>query len=410
MTNASVEAVRAMPGRIQRNICLLGLFIAWMVGYADRVAISTAIIPIGQEFSLSPVQVGYALTAFYVSYAIVQPFGGWLADRFGSRIVLFACVFSWSVFTSLTGFAWSFLSLLLIRFFFGLGEGSFSPASTVAIAENFPKSERARAKSLILSTVFLGSAVGSGFIAAGVTHMGWRWPFHILGIIGIVIACVLWVCVRPQPRKSAAELAHSRQGQGGWWTILKRPDVIKVTVIWMGASVIFVGLQSWMPSYLAKERGIDILHIGIASIIPYVVGFLGTNAVGWLLDKVGAGREKECMMAGAVLCAVFLALLINVTSLTAIVVLWSLSLLAFNLIFATVFTVPLKYFPEGIIGSVTGVMQMGGQLAGAMAPAVMGLLISSTGSYLTAFWFPVAAVVVSFLVALSWRTLPAAAH
>lgn len=406
MSKVSYDGEKAVfPGRLQRNFCLLGLFIAWIVGYADRVAISTAVIPIGHEFNLDAAQIGYVLSAFYLSYSLVQPIGGWLADRFGSRMVLIACVLSWSVFTFLTGYAWSFISLILIRFFFGFGEGSFSPASTVTIAEYFPKNERARAKSLILSTVFLGSAVGSGFIAAAVTNMGWRYPFHILGVVGIFATLLLWVCVKPQPKKSSQVLNTLKKDQN-MMSIIKRPDVLKVTLIWMGASVIFVGLQSWMPSYLFKVRGIDILHIGVASIIPYVVGFLGTNAVGWLLDKIGAGHEKACMMVGAILCAIFLMLLINTTSLPIIVILWSLSLLAFNLLFATVFVVPLKYFPNAIIGSATGVMQMGGQLAAAVTPTVMGLLITSTGSYFTAFWFPVFAVSISFIVALFWKVSP----
>lgn len=166
--------------RSQKIASLSGLFLAWAVGYADRILMSVAIVPISHEFALDAGQAGLLLSAFYISYALMQLAGGWLSDHFGSRIVVVCCIVAWSVFTSATSFAWSFASLLVIRFMFGLGEGSFPPASSVTVAEVFPKSERARAKSFLISTVFLGNAAGAGLIGATVAYLGWRGSFHIL--------------------------------------------------------------------------------------------------------------------------------------------------------------------------------------------------------------------------------------
>jgi MFS family permease len=96
------------------------------VGYADRIVMSTAIIPISKEFALDAQQAGMVLSAFYVSYALMQLMGGWLSDRYGSRIVVVMCVVAWSLFTGLTSTAWSFSSLLLIRFCSALA-GMFLP-------------------------------------------------------------------------------------------------------------------------------------------------------------------------------------------------------------------------------------------------------------------------------------------
>jgi len=147
--------------RWQKIACLSGLFLAWAVGYADRILMSVAVIPIAHEFSLDAGQAGMLLSAFYVSYAVMQLAGGWLSDRYGSRIVVVFCIVAWSVFTSATSFAWSFASLLAIRFMFGLGEGSFPPASSVTVAEVFPKLERARAKSFGSNPGVLASAMTS---------------------------------------------------------------------------------------------------------------------------------------------------------------------------------------------------------------------------------------------------------
>ena len=335
----------------------------------------------------------------------MQLLGGWLSDRYGSRIVVVMCVAAWSVFTGLTGAAWSFISLVVIRFLFGVGEGFFSPASSVTVAETFPKEERARAKSFLISTVFLGNAAGSAGVALAVVYLGWRSAFHILSVIGLVVAGILWLALRGGMAGQRGKIGERPKNQ--LRELVRRPDALKLTFIWFGTSIVYIGMISWMPSYLLKTYRIDLLHIGIASTIPYLIAFFGTNAVGWLLDRHGKGREKSFMMAGALGSAVFLALMISTSSITLLVVFWTLCLLSFNFVYATVFSIPLKHFPEHLIGSATGLMNFGGQLAGSLAPFVMGtLIVMFGGSYLAALSFLVASALFAFIVATTWRAQP----
>ena len=399
------QAVSPAYTRMQKTVCLAALFLAWAIGYSDRIVMSTAIIPISREFALDAGQAGLLLSVFYVSYAVMQLLGGWLSDRYGSRIVVVMCVALWSLFTGLTGLAWSFGSLLVIRFMFGVGEGFFSPASSVTVAETFPKPERARAKSFLISTVFLGNAAGSAGVALAVVYLGWRSAFHILSVVGLAVALMLWLALRDgmagQRGRMAAHPKHQLR------ELLRRPDVLKLTFIWFGTSIVYIGMISWMPSYLLKAYRIDLLHVGIASTIPYLIAFLGTNVVGWLLDSHGKGREKHFMMAGALGSAVFLALMISTTSITLLVAYWTLCLLSFNFVYATVFSIPLKYLPEHLIGSATGLMNFGGQIAGSLAPSVMGaLIVEFHGSYLVALSFLVSSALLAFIVAITWRAQP----
>lgn len=119
------QAISPAYTRMQKTVCLAALFLAWAIGYSDRIVMSTAIIPISREFALDAARAGLLLSVFYVSYAVMQLLGGWLSDRYGSRVVVVMCVALWSLFTGLTGLAWSFGSLLVIRFMFGVGEGFF---------------------------------------------------------------------------------------------------------------------------------------------------------------------------------------------------------------------------------------------------------------------------------------------
>jgi len=388
--------------RSQKIACLSGLFLAWAVGYADRILMSVGIVPISREFALDAGQAGLLLSAFYVSYALMQLAGGWLSDRYGSRIVVVCCIVAWSVFTSATSFAWSFASLLAIRFMFGLGEGSFPPASSVTVAEVFPKSERARAKSFLISTVFLGNAAGAGLIGATVAYLGWRGSFHILSCAGFAVALFLWFALRGG---ITAQRAHAASSPRQSWTVLLRiPMAWKLTAIWSFTSLLYIGVQSWMPSYLMKTYGVDLKQAGLATMLPNLIAFAGTNGVGLLLDKHGKGRERMFMVFGAFFSAVFLALMITTVSIYLLLIYWTLLLLAFNFVYATVFAAPLRHFPEQLIGSATGLINFGGQIGGSVAPAAMGALITASGgSYLPAFCLLLASALISAVVAMSWQ-------
>ena len=392
------------PGfsRSQKIACLSGLFLAWAVGYADRILMSVAIIPISHELALDARQAGMLLSAFYVSYSLMQLAGGWLSDRYGSRIVVVLCIVMWSVFTSATSLAWSFASLLVIRFLFGIGEGSFSPASSVTVAEVFPKSERARAKSFLISTVFLGNAAGAGLIGATVAYLGWRGSFHILSAAGFAVALVLWLALRGGITAQRERAAN--RPQQPWGSLLRSSMAWKLTAIWSFTSLLYVGVQSWMPSYLMKTYGIGLEQVGLATMIPNLIAFAGTNLVGLLLDKHGKGRERMFMVLGAFFSALFLALMMTTTTIYLLLIYWTLLLLAFNFVYATVFAAPLRHFPEHLIGSATGLMNFGGQIGGSIAPVAMGALIAATGdSYLAAFCLLLASAITSAVIATTWR-------
>ncbi|HZR77288.1 MFS transporter [Bradyrhizobium sp.] len=178
----------------------------------------------------------------------------------------------------------------------------------------------------------------------------------------------------------------------------------KLTAIWSFTSLLYIGVQSWMPSYLMKTYGIDLKQVGLATMLPNLIAFAGTNVVGLLLDKHGKGRERMFMVFGAFFSAVFLALMITTASIYLLLVYWTLLLLAFNFVYATVFAAPLRHFPESSIGSTTGLMNFGGQIGGSVAPAAMGAMIAASGgSYLAAFYLLLASAVTSAVVAFYWR-------
>jgi MFS transporter, ACS family, hexuronate transporter len=388
--------------RLQKTSCLAGLFLAWAVGYADRILMSTALVPISQEFALNAREAGMLLSAFYISYALMQLVGGWLSDRFGSRIVVVMCIVMWSVFTGATSLAWSFASLLAIRFLFGVGEGSFSPASSVTVAEVFPKPERARAKSFLISTVYLGNAAGSGLIVLTVAKLGWRGSFEILSVIGIVVAAILWMSLRGG--MSGQRERRAERPRVIWREVLRMPMAWRLCAIWFFTSMLYVGVQSWMPSYLLKAYGIDLKQVGMAVAVTNLIAFAGGYYVGVLLDRYGKTHERLFLVMGALMGTIFFALMITTSVIWLLLVYWTLFLLSFNFVYATVFAAPLRHVPEHLIGSTSGLMNFGGQMGNTITPIVTGALIAASGgAFFSAFWVLLAAGALSVVAAATWR-------
>ncbi|MFT8316729.1 MAG: MFS transporter [Sporolactobacillus sp.] len=393
----------AFKNKSNRYLMISVLFLAWFIGYFDRLAINIAIIPIGKEFSLTAAESGLILSVFFISYSTMQLFGGMFADKIGAKKVLIACVLAWSVFTGLTGFAVSLASLLVIRFLFGIGEGSFSPASSVAVAENFPRSGRARAKSILLSSYQLAGIVGSFGIASLLAMYNWRMAFHILAILGIAVSILLFFFLpatdKREKRKDEKKISFKQ--------LIKIDLVWKVLIVWFGISIVDWGLASWMPSYLVNSRHLNLINMGLLAAVPTTCGFLSIIFSGWLLDKWMNGREKYFLIYGSLGTAFFLFLMFHAQTIPFAIIFWALCQISFCSVFVTIFAIPLKYLPGNSIGTATGTINFGGQVAGIIAPALIGFLVTMFhGSYHAAFWTLVIAALISALTGLTIKRRP----
>jgi ACS family hexuronate transporter-like MFS transporter len=392
-------SVASLYSPLRKTAVLVILLLSWILANADRVAMSIAIIPIRHEFQLNASMAGLVLSSFYVSYALMQLGAGWLSDRMGSRTILVFSVACWSVFTALTGAAGGIASLLLIRVLFGIGEGGFVPASTVTVAEAFPVKERARAKSLVIGASLLGSAIGSGGIAALIHTYGWRNAYEVFGAVGVAIAIALWLIVK----KSAPRPASARAA-GGYRALLRSPVLRTTMIIFFCCNIVYVGLISWMPSFIIKTRHVDILHAGALSAVPYLISFVFLNLVGWLLDKVGHGRERLFMVFGACMITVFLILMATAESMPLLLTFWTLCMIGYAFVYGTVFAIPLKHLPDTVVGGAAGIINFGGQLAAAIGPLVIGALVDAThGEFVLAFLFLLAAGVGAIVFSLLWK-------
>ena len=203
-----------MPARYK----VLGLMFALtLITYLDRVCIGATATVMSAELGLSKVQMGEVFSAFVLGYVLFEIPGGWLADRFGARALLTRIVIWWSAFTAVTGLAWNYTSLIVVRFLFGCGEAGAFPGTASAISRWFSFSERGRAQAVIMVGSRLGGALAPPLVIALMNIMGWRGVYWVFAGFGLVWAVfwTSWYRNSPEehPSVDAEELAFIQKGR-----------------------------------------------------------------------------------------------------------------------------------------------------------------------------------------------------
>ncbi|MCY9005889.1 MFS transporter [Peribacillus frigoritolerans] len=355
----------------KRHMILALLFLGWCLSYLDRMAMNVGIVEIAKDFNLSPSVMGVVLSSFFAGYALMQVPGGWLADKFGSRKVIVVAILFWSLFTVFTGMAWSLMSMIIIRFMFGLGEGGYPAASSKAIADVYPKEERPSAQTTMMSSNSLGGVIAPLIATPLLVWIGWQNLFIVIGIVGVLVAALLWYYLKPENMQADSSEKETLE-KTSFKDLVKIPIVWQLSIMWFGMSTLIWGLTSWMPPYLVGERGLDLLSMGMLTSIPALTGAIGTIIGGKLVQSYLSGKEKYLAIVSSILVILFLYLLFNAPSVTLVITFQSLCTIFHGLVFATIFALPHKVFSKNNIGLAIGVINLGGMIGAFLAPMVMG--------------------------------------
>lgn len=400
----------------ERYTILAILFITWVVSYIDRMVMTVAIPYIAADFNLSPVAMGVVLSTFFAGYAIFQIPGGMLADKFGPRKVMTAGITWWTIFTVITGMAKSLHPMLFIRFFFGVGEGVFPGSSWKTIANWFPVKERTTANAFMMSSNFLGPAIAPLFVVAVMATWGWRTVFYSLLVPGAVIILLLWFFVKDtpeeSPRISSQELEEIKGSEpvalgatgkkATFADVIKSPIAWQCFLTWFAYDITFWGFMSWVPTFLVKERGYEMVKMGITASIPFFVGTLGLILGGYVSDKFFKNNRKVLVVITNLLGAVFLYATYSASA-SSILAYMTLTGLFIGMAFGAIWGLPMNVMPKEIMGSASGFINMAGQIAGFISPMVIGYLVQVSGNFQSAFMFLIAGSVASALIASTIR-------
>ena len=385
------------------------LYLAFCISYIDRAAISIALGQIGKDFNLQASELGVVISVFFLGYSLMQIPGGWLADRFGSKYVIVISIALWSVFTVSTSFAWSLGSLIAIRLVFGIAEGGFPPAAIKAVAEMFSKDNKPKMTAFLTSSNYAGSMIAPLVMAPLILSLGWRHAFEVIGFAGIAFAVAYVLLVPNDPKSESGQgYRHAASAKRIDWAttrmLLKTPFLWQLVVVWFGLSCVNKGLDSWMPLYLLQQRGLDLKSVGVLVPIPFLLATIATAIGGWVMTCFFADREKYLLVGSALLTGIFLFAMYRSETVAALIVFQSFVYFFKSFVLATVIALPTKVLHESQIGTGIGMVNLGGQIAGFVAPMVMGFLVSASGSFDTAFGFLIVMTALSVAVASTLRT------
>lgn len=296
-TKPDLSTARKIPTRF---FLILGTFLLSLLLYIDRVCISAAKQPISESLGLSEIQMGWILSAFALGYALFQTPSGILADRFGPRKVLTAIVSFWSLFTALTGAAWNYLSLLMVRFLFGVGEAGAFPSIAHAVYSWIPIRERGITNGINFSGSRLGAAFALPLIAWMITEIGWRNSFYILGLLGFGWATFWYFWFRDDPshhgsisQQEKDYILKNRQqpdpepsGQKSF----KLKSLIRSRNMWLtmlqyfSSNFTFFFTLTWLFPHIQERYQLQSVEAGFYSSTPLIFGALGNWFSGWWVD------------------------------------------------------------------------------------------------------------------------------
>jgi ACS family glucarate transporter-like MFS transporter len=382
---------------------VLWLFVLSAVSFLDRTNISIAGPSIQHELGIDNIRLGWVFSAFLLGYAAFQVPGGWLACRFGPRRVLTAGVLCWGVFTALTTVVSSRLAhalviLIAIRFALGAGEAVMYPSTNQFVARWIPIAERGRANGWIFAGVGAGAGLSIPALTWIISHNGWRASFWFCALLGVLAGLVWYLLARDEPeehpllsRKELRLIQMTRSASGAgtqgtplpWRAALVNRNVAALTLSYFTFGYVAWIFFSWFFIYLAQVRGLNLKANAFFSMIPFLAMTVCCLTGGWASDTLSRrlglrlGRCGIAVFAFA-LTAVFLVAGSHAKSAYVASVILAGGAGALYLSQSSFWAVSADIAEERS-GVVSGVMNMGCQIGGAVTASLTPYLAARFG-------------------------------
>ncbi len=364
------------------------LFSGTFINAIDRASLSSAAPILMKEFGLDEAKMGIALSSFFWFYLLMNIPAGRIADKYGPKLTLGWAAALWSVGSAFTGLATNFLHLILARVGVGVGESASFPVNAKIVNNNFPPHERGMAVGWYTSGLRLGFAVTPILMAWLIANWGWRVAFYATGF-GSLAWVLLWyftyaemtpapLAKNPDPEPAPAKTPLL--------ALLRNRTVIGLLLCKFFQDYLFYLFVTWLPGYLVLSRGFSIIKMGWYASLPWIAGFIAQPLAGWISDRlihrgisVTLSRKSIIIVMHLVAASVVVVGYVN-DAMTAVWLL-TLSVACESAATSILWTTCTDVAPRAAAGSLAGIMNTAGALAGILAPTVTGFLVKITGSF-----------------------------
>ncbi len=420
---STAPAPSARAGSFRWVICGL-LFLATTINYIDRQVVALLAPTLSGLFHWTDVDYSYIVFNFTLAYAIGLLAMGRVIDWLGTKTGFALAIVAWSVaaiahavahqytgpaipslaldektgftFVSLAG---SVAGFSIARFALGLGEAGNFPASIKAVAEWFPRKERALATGLFNSGTNVGALVAPLAVPWITLTWGWEWAFVATGALGF-LWLVLWLAMyrspREHPRLSPDELAYIESDPieavtpVPWARLLPHRQTWAFAVGKFMTDPIWWLYLYWVPDFLHRVHHIDLKGSALPIFVIYQIATIGSVAGGWLPARLlergwSLNAARKTAMLVPAFCVLPIMFAPFVSNLWGAVVLIGIAASAHQAWSANIFTFSSDMFPKRAVGSVVGIGGMAGAVGGMLISLVVGQILQTTGSYVPIF-------------------------
>ena len=397
-------------GRFRWVICAV-LLLGVTKNYMDRQVIAVLKGTLQHDLGWSEIDYGNLVFTFQLAYAAGLLLVGRLIDLVGTRLGYAISMVAWSLASMAHGAASSMQGFLAVRFALGFGEAGVFPASIKAVAEWFPKKERALATGIFNAGTNLGAILAPFLVRWINARWGWRSSFFVVGGLGFVWV-LLWVAVYRRPeehsRCSADELAYIRsdpseiQKKIAWRLLLPHRQTWAFVLGKFLTDPIWWFYLFWVPDFLQRQHGLALAQISWPIAVIYVIADVGSVAGGWFSSAlIRHGKSinfsrKVAMLACAV-SVLPIVLAPRLASTWSAIFVIGLAAAAHQGFSANIFTLTSDMFPAKAVGSVVGLGGMAGAVGGMLIAKFVAHVLQLTGSYA----IPFAIASSAYLIALA---------
>ena len=399
------DAVANEPGR---TILKAGLF-RWIIctllllgvtkNYMDRQVLGVLKTTLQHEFGWTEIDYGNLVFAFQAAYAVGLVTMGRVVDRLGTRLGYALAMVFWSLASLAHAIGSSLGSFVVARSALGFGEAGVFPASIKAVAEWFPKRERAMATGIFNAGTNAGAIITPLMVPWITLHWGWRWAFVITGVLGF-LWLGFWLRLYRKPeqhrRVRKEELAYICSDPPESLTRVKWASLLSFPQTWAFATAKFMTdpiwwfYLFWIPDFLQRKHGLALIQIGVPIMVIYVISDVGSVMGGWMSSwLIGRGQSvnsaRKLTLLLCALCVVPIMFAYRIDSTWGAVLLIGLAAAGHQGFSANLFTLTSDLFPTQAVGSVVGTGGLAGAVGGMFIAKVVGYVLQSTGSYMVPF-------------------------
>lgn len=411
---SQVVPQRGKIGHFRWYICGLLLF-ATTVNYMDRMVLSILKPTIGQDLHWTDTQYGFINGLFQFGYALMMPLAGRLIDWLGLRLGYSLSTLVWSLSSMSHALARTVAQFGAARLGLGLGEAANFPACIKAVADWFPRQERALATGIFNGGSNLGAVIAPLAVPLVTARFGWHAAFLFTGSLSFSWV-LLWLLIYREPEKhpwlSREELALIRSDHEQtsvdrvpYRAIIGKRATLAFLVGKFLTDPVWWFYIFWLPDFLHKKYGVDLLHLGAPLIVVYVFAAVGSVSGGWLSSLLLARGELvgKARKTAMLVCAICVTAAIFVPaaggSLWLTVVLIGIAAASHQGWSANLYTITSDCFPRVAVGSVVGLGGLGGALGGMLAQFAIGPWLDfSHGAYSPLFFIAGSMYLVALLV------------